>query len=94
MGTHVLLCAPVIPEFDRESGSKRIFNLLEYLRDAGFTVSFVAENPHGDERYARALRERGIAFPTIETGCRRSRAGSISGTRSRHRCSAACTFGG
>jgi len=61
MGTHVLLCAPVIPEFDRESGSKRIFNLLEYLRDAGFTVSFVAENPHGDERYARALRERGIA---------------------------------
>lgn len=62
MGTkRAIVCAPLMPEFDRESGSKRIFDLVEFLRDAGWAVSFVAENGRGGERYASILRQRGIA---------------------------------
>lgn len=57
-----LVCAPLLPEFDRESGSRRIFHLIEFLREAGCAVSFVAENPvHGDERYVRLLQQRQVA---------------------------------
>jgi glycosyltransferase involved in cell wall biosynthesis len=57
-----LVCAPLLPEFDRESGSRRIFHLIEFLRDAGCAVTFVAENPvHGDERYTRLLQQRQVA---------------------------------
>jgi glycosyltransferase involved in cell wall biosynthesis len=57
-----LVCAPLLPEFDRESGSRRVFHLIEFLRDAGCAVSFVAENPvHGDERYVRLLQQRQVA---------------------------------
>jgi O-antigen biosynthesis protein len=56
-----LVCAPLLPEFDREGGSRRIFHLLEMLRQAGWAVSYVTENPHGDERYVRVLQQMGIA---------------------------------
>ena len=56
---HALVCAPLLPEFDREGGSRRIFHLLELLREDGWTVSYVAENPHGDERYVRMLAADG-----------------------------------
>ena len=56
----VLVCAPVMPEFDRESGSRRIFHLIELLREAGWAVTFFAENMTGGERYARQLRQRGV----------------------------------
>ena len=56
----VLVCAPVMPEFDRESGSRRIFHIITLLRDAGWSVSFFAENMTGGERYARILRQRGV----------------------------------
>ena len=55
-----LVCAPVMPEFDRESGSRRIFHLIELLREAGWSVTFFAENMTGGERYARILRQRGV----------------------------------
>jgi GT2 family glycosyltransferase/glycosyltransferase involved in cell wall biosynthesis len=56
-----LVCAPLLPEFDREGGSRRIFCLIEFLREAGWDVSFVSENPHGDERYVRVLQQKGVA---------------------------------
>ena len=49
-----------MPEFDRESGSRRIFHIITLLRDAGWSVSFFAENMTGGERYARILRQRGV----------------------------------
>jgi hypothetical protein len=55
-----VVLAPLMPEFDRESGSRRIFQLIELLLHDGWQVSFVAENPRGD-RYARLLRQRGVA---------------------------------
>lgn len=56
----VLVCAPVMPEFDRESGSRRVFQTIELLRDAGWAVSLFAENVTDGERYARMLGQRGV----------------------------------
>ena len=57
----VLIGAPVMPEFDRECGSRRIFDLIMLLREAGWAVSFVAANGRGGERYAHLLQQRGVA---------------------------------
>jgi hypothetical protein len=56
-----LVCAPLVPEFDRESGSKRIYDTIEGLREADWEVSFAAENASGGERYMRMLQQRGVA---------------------------------
>lgn len=56
-----LVCAPVPPEYDRESGSRRIYHLVEFLLDAGWTVAFVCENAPRESRHLRHLRQRGVA---------------------------------
>jgi glycosyltransferase involved in cell wall biosynthesis len=56
-----LVCAPLMPEYDRESGSRRVFHLIEFLREAGWAVSFAAENADGGERYMQILQQRGVA---------------------------------
>lgn len=56
-----LICSPVMPEYDREGGSRRIFHFLEYLKAAGWAVSFLAQNASGGQRYARAVRQLGVA---------------------------------
>src|SRR3990172_5339055 len=55
-----LVCAPKMPEFDREGGSRRIFHLTEFFQQAGWTVSFAAENAAGGDRYAHTLQQMGI----------------------------------
>src|SRR5262245_66260971 len=57
----LLVCAPLLPEFDREGGSRRLFHLLEEFGDAGGTITFVAGNASGVARYARRLQQMGIA---------------------------------
>jgi glycosyltransferase involved in cell wall biosynthesis len=59
-----LVCAPLMPEYDRESGSRRVYHLIEFLRQSGWAVSFVAENGQGSERYVRILEQRGVATYT------------------------------
>lgn len=56
-----LVCAPRMPEFDREGGSRRIFHALEFLQEAGWAISFVAQKSINGERYARMLQQMGIA---------------------------------
>jgi len=56
-----LICAPVPPEYDRESGSRRIYHLIEFLLEAGWTVAFVCENAPDESRHLRHLRQRGVA---------------------------------
>ncbi len=56
-----LVCSPVMPAFDRESGSRRVFDLIEFLQEAGWEVSFAAGNAKDGERYAKILRQRGVA---------------------------------
>jgi O-antigen biosynthesis protein len=56
----VLVCAPGVPEHDRECGSARIAHLLTFLQQAGWSVSFVAENAAGGDVYVQRLRRQGI----------------------------------
>src|SRR5262245_45537378 len=56
----VLVCAPLMPEFDREGGSRRIFHFLEFFQRTGAAVHFAADHPTGGERYARMLQQMGI----------------------------------
>jgi glycosyltransferase involved in cell wall biosynthesis len=55
-----LVCA-LMPQFDRDSGSRRVFDLIAFLQEAGWAVSFVADHTKNDERYARTLQQRGVA---------------------------------
>jgi glycosyltransferase involved in cell wall biosynthesis len=57
----VLVCAPGMPEFDREGGSRRIFHLLEFLQEDGLAVSYLARNGGNNRYYPDILRQRGIA---------------------------------
>lgn len=61
MNRRALVCAPVLPEHDRESGSRRIFHLIDMLLSDHWHVSFIAENPTGERRYVRQLQQRGVA---------------------------------
>lgn len=55
-----LFCAPLPPEFDKESGSRRIYHLVELARSAGWSVAFVCENAPADSPHVRHLRQLGI----------------------------------
>ena len=54
-----LVCA-LMPEYDRDSGSRRVLHLLEFLQEAGWAVSFVSQHPNPGARYVRTLQRRGI----------------------------------
>src|SRR4051812_9359594 len=49
-----------MPEFDRESGSSRLFTFIGFLREAGWRVTFAARHANGAERYMEVLQQRGV----------------------------------
>ena len=57
---HVLICSPVMPEFDRESGSRRIFHIIMLLQAAGWSVTFLADKMTAGDRYTRVLQQMGV----------------------------------
>src|SRR6478736_2001773 len=59
-----LVCAPLMPEFDRESGSRRVYHLIEFLLEAGWRVTFAARQAGDAARYVRLLRRQGVATYT------------------------------
>ncbi|MEW5871691.1 MAG: glycosyltransferase [Chloroflexota bacterium] len=59
-----LLCAPSLPEYDRQSGSLRIFHFVQFLQEAGWAVSFVAHDERAEPRYTHQLRQMGVAVYT------------------------------
>jgi len=56
-----LVCAPLPPEYDRESGSRRVYHLVEALLEEGWNVAFVCENAPEASRHLWHLRQRGVA---------------------------------
>lgn len=58
-----LVCA-LMPQYDRDSGSRRVLDLITFLQDAGWNVTFVAEHSKYDPRYAHFLQQRGVAVYT------------------------------
>jgi glycosyltransferase involved in cell wall biosynthesis len=56
-----LVCHPQMPQYDRQRGSQRALELIEFLQEAGWAVSFVAQHGNNGERYMRMLQQRGVA---------------------------------
>jgi GT2 family glycosyltransferase/glycosyltransferase involved in cell wall biosynthesis len=67
-----LVCAPKPAAYDRESGSKRVFDTICFLRDAGWAVTFVAECADDDAPYRTLLQQLGVTvYAGPETTARR-----------------------
>jgi glycosyltransferase involved in cell wall biosynthesis len=60
-GRRALVCSYAFPEPDRDSGSRRLLDHLEFLCEEGWAVDFVAVNGVREGRYERELARRGIA---------------------------------
>jgi glycosyltransferase involved in cell wall biosynthesis len=56
-----LVCSYYVPQPDRDSGSRRVLDHIDFLREMGWKVNFVASNGIGDARYTRVLQQRGVA---------------------------------
>lgn len=59
---HALVCSYYPPHADRDSGSRRLLNLMRLLREDGWTVTFAASNGLGEPHHLRALQRQGIAI--------------------------------
>jgi GT2 family glycosyltransferase/Tfp pilus assembly protein PilF len=59
-GQRILVIDPLMPMYDRASGSKRLFEMLKLLAAGGNAVTFIARNGQGGERYAAELQTLGI----------------------------------
>lgn len=57
---HALVCAPLVPGYDRESGSQRLWDHIEFLQAAGYAVTFLARHGGQNDRYTEALQFRGV----------------------------------
>lgn len=55
-----LICAPTMPAYDREGGSRRVFHFIACLRDAGYAVTFFAFNGTDGTRYMHTLQQMGV----------------------------------
>lgn len=55
----VLVCSYYAPQFDRDSGSRRLFHFIELLLHAGWSVTFLGY-VGGEPRYQQVLRRRGV----------------------------------
>jgi GT2 family glycosyltransferase len=55
-----LVWAPKLPEHDRESGSRRVYDMIGFLRDAGWAVTFVADSATNGDRYVSMLQQMGV----------------------------------
>lgn len=56
----MLICAPVLPEDDRESGSKRVMATIEMLLEAGWSVTYVSMLGSVASPCVRRLRHLGV----------------------------------
>lgn len=59
-GKRIIVVDPFLPDYDRASGSRRLFEILKILVAQGHAVTFIARNGYNQERYAKDLRRLGI----------------------------------
>ena len=55
MSRRAIVCSYGPPRHDRDSGSRRLWHLIGFLRDAGWSVSFLSASKVEDPRYAADL---------------------------------------
>ncbi|MDQ1445957.1 MAG: hypothetical protein QOI20_2421 [Acidimicrobiaceae bacterium] len=63
-----LIVAPTLPEFDREGGSRDIADLIGFLVDAQWSVTFVCRSAAGGDRYVKQLRRQGVEVHVAPDG--------------------------
>jgi GT2 family glycosyltransferase len=57
---HILVVDHYVPQWDRDAGSRTIYNFLTLFLDAGFHVSFWPDNLCWDPIYAKTLQQLGV----------------------------------
>ncbi|HLY57279.1 MAG TPA: glycosyltransferase [Stellaceae bacterium] len=57
---HILIADHYVPQFDKDAGSRSIYEYCAMFADAGFQVSFWPDNLYYDRSYVRALQAMGI----------------------------------
>jgi GT2 family glycosyltransferase/glycosyltransferase involved in cell wall biosynthesis/radical SAM superfamily enzyme YgiQ (UPF0313 family)/MoaA/NifB/PqqE/SkfB family radical SAM enzyme/cytochrome c-type biogenesis protein CcmH/NrfG len=57
---NILIVDPLLPMFDRASGSQRLFQIIKLLRKKGHHVTFIARNGLGQDSYGRLLEKMGV----------------------------------
>src|SRR6266853_2851771 len=60
----ILVCGPRPPAFDRESGARRLFDLIALLQQLDAEVTFMALKGAVEERYVSVLEKRGVVVRT------------------------------
>lgn len=63
-----LIIAPTLPEFDREGGSRDIADMIGFLAEANWSVTYVTRADEGGDRYLRQLRRAGVTVDVAPTG--------------------------
>jgi lipopolysaccharide biosynthesis protein/glycosyltransferase involved in cell wall biosynthesis len=61
-GLRALVCSWDPPRHDRDAGSQRLWHFLRFLQEAGWGVTYVTANRVREPRYARDLRQLGVAL--------------------------------
>jgi glycosyltransferase involved in cell wall biosynthesis len=65
-GTRIAVSSYAVPAFDRDSGSRRLLDLIEFLKQAGAAVTFITVHEM-DGRHARYVRHmQQIGVPVFE----------------------------
>lgn len=57
---HILVIDHYVPQFDKDGGSRMMYDYLRMFVDAGLQVTFWPDNLYYDRDYARALQDCGI----------------------------------
>ena len=57
---NALVASYIAPRPDRDSGSRRLDDMLKALQEDGWAITFVTTRPDQEQRYPDALRKRGI----------------------------------
>ena len=57
---HILVIDHYIPQYDRDAGSRTLYEYCKMFVDGGLQVTFWPDNLYRDREYARALQEIGV----------------------------------
>ncbi len=57
----ILVISYTVPEYDKESGSKRLYDLVCMLLEEGWSVTFLTMKTDGGDSYLQELRAMGVA---------------------------------
>lgn len=66
---NALVAAYSAPQHDRDYGSKRVRDHIEFLLEAGWSVTFIGAHGNAEPRYVRELQQRGVAVFDGRTDC-------------------------